>query len=85
MSPETVRSRSESLRLFRCLLLCGVESMVNYVLVVAALTFVWAFYAAVRVGPWLAKRWTAWGEVVAVLAFTAVEVGLLLAFLKPSP
>ncbi|HXZ91040.1 MAG TPA: hypothetical protein VEG61_08255 [Candidatus Dormibacteraeota bacterium] len=58
--------------------------MVNYVLLVAALTFVWAVYASVRVGPWLAKRWRAWGEVAALLVFAAVEIGLLLTFLKPS-
>jgi hypothetical protein len=58
--------------------------MVSYVLVVAVLTLAWAFYAAVRLGPWLAKRWKAWGEVTAFLIFTAVEVGLLFAFLKPS-
>jgi phosphoglycerol transferase MdoB-like AlkP superfamily enzyme len=58
--------------------------MVDYVILVLALTFVWALYAAVRVAPWLAKRWKAWGEVAAVLVFTVVELALLVAFLKPS-
>jgi len=58
--------------------------MVNYVILVAALTFVWAVYASVRVGPRLGKRWRAWGEAAAFLVFAAVELGLLLTFLKPS-
>lgn len=58
--------------------------MVNYVIVVAVLTLVWAFYAAVRLTPWLARRWKAWGEVAALLVFTFVTVCLLVAFLKPS-
>jgi len=48
------------------------------------LTFVWAVYAGVRVGPWMAKRWRTWGEVAAVLVFLVVEIGLLVAFLKPT-
>jgi len=58
--------------------------MVNIVWVVAILTLAWAFYGAVRLGPLLAKRWKAWGEVAALLVFTAVELVLLVAFLKPS-
>jgi hypothetical protein len=57
--------------------------MVNYVLLAAALTLAWVFYAAFRVAPLFAKRWKAWGEVFAFLMFTAVEVGFLVAFLKP--
>jgi hypothetical protein len=83
-SRETNRSRSESLRLLRCFFLRGDGITVNYVLLVAALTLVWAVYASVRVGPWLANRWKAWGEVAAFLVFTAVELGLLVTFLKPS-
>ena len=48
------------------------------------MTFVWAVYAGVRVGPWMAKRWRTWGEVAAVLVFLVVEIGLLVAFLKPT-
>jgi len=58
--------------------------MVNYVYLVAVLTLAWALYGAFRVGPALAARWKAWGEVIALLVFTAVEVAFLLAFLKPS-
>jgi len=58
--------------------------MDNYVILVVAFTFVWALYAAVRVGPWLARRWKTWGEVAAVLVFTVVELGILVALLKPS-
>jgi len=57
--------------------------MVNYVLLVAVLTLAWVLYAALRVTPLLARRWKAWGEVCAFLVFTAVEVGLLFAFLRP--
>ena len=84
MSLETTGSKSESLRLVRRLPLCGVDSMVNYVLLVAALTFVWVLYAGVRVGPWVAKRWKTWGEIAALLVFIAIELGLLITFLKPT-
>jgi hypothetical protein len=57
--------------------------MVNYVILVAALTLAWALYAAVRVGPWLAKRWKTWGEVTALLVFTAIELALLVV-IRPS-
>ena len=56
--------------------------MVNYVLFVAVLTFAWVLYAALRVAPTLAKRWRAWGELYALLIFTAIELGLLVAFLR---
>ena len=84
LSLETIGSRAESLRLFRLLSLNGAGDMVNYILLVGALTFVWAVYAGVRLGPWMAKRWRTWGEVAALLAFMAVELGLLVAFLRPS-
>jgi hypothetical protein len=57
--------------------------MVNYVLLAVVLTLAWVLYAAFRVAPLFAKRWKAWGEVFAFLMFTAVEVGFLVAFLKP--
>jgi Flp pilus assembly pilin Flp len=57
--------------------------MVSYVLLATVLTVAWVGYAAFRVGPLLAKRWKAWGEVYAFLIFTAVELGLLAAFLRP--
>ena len=58
--------------------------MVNYVYLVAVLTFAWVLYAAFRVGPTLAKRSKAWGEVGAFLVFTIIELGILIAFLRPS-
>jgi len=58
--------------------------MVNIVYLVLVLTLAWIFYGAVRIAPWMAKRWKAWGEVAALIVFTAVEVVLLVAFLKPS-
>ncbi len=58
--------------------------MVNYVYLVVVLTFAWVLYAAFRVGPTLAKRSKAWGEVCAFLIFTGIELGILVAFLRPS-
>jgi len=58
--------------------------MESYLILVVAFTFVWALYAAVRVGPSLARRWKTCGEVAAVLVFTVVELGILVALLKPS-
>jgi len=58
--------------------------LVNYVLLAASLTFVWAVLASVRLGPWLAKRWKAWGEVAALAAFFAVELCLLMGLLRPT-
>ena len=61
----------------------GVSCMVNYILLVAVLTLAWVLYSALRFAPILAKRWKTWGEVVAFLIFTGVELGLLVAFLRP--
>ena len=58
--------------------------MVNYVLLAAALTAGWVLYAAFRVGPWFGKRSKTWGEVCAFLVFTGIELGILIAFLRPS-
>lgn len=74
---------SESLRLIWCLFLVSDGIMVNYVLLAVVLTFAWVLYAAFRVAPMFAKRWKAWGEVFAFLIFTAVELGFLVAFLRP--
>jgi hypothetical protein len=57
--------------------------MVNYVLLVAILTIAWVLYAALRMTPLFVKRWKAWGEVYTCITFTAVEVLLLVAFLRP--
>jgi len=57
--------------------------MVNYVLLAAALTAAWVLYAAFRVGPWFGKRSKAWGEVCSFLVFTGIELGILIAFLRP--
>jgi hypothetical protein len=52
--------------------------MVSYVdLAAACFTLVWVLYATLRIGPLLAKRSNAWGEVGAFLIFTAVELGIL--------
>jgi hypothetical protein len=57
--------------------------MVNYVLLAAVLTVGWVLYAAFRVGPRFAKRSKTWGEVCAFLVFTGIELGILIAFLRP--
>jgi hypothetical protein len=54
--------------------------MVYNLLLDAILTLAWIVYAAFRVGPWLARRWKAWGEVCAFLVFTVIELGILIAF-----
>jgi Flp pilus assembly pilin Flp len=56
--------------------------MVNYVLLAAVLTLAWVLYGSLRVAPTLARRWKTWGEVCAFLVFTAIEVALLVAFLR---
>ena len=56
--------------------------MVDYLLLVAVLTLAWVLYAALRFAPLVAKRWKAWGEVCAFLVFAAIELGLLVVFLR---
>jgi len=51
--------------------------MVNQVLLAGVLTVAWVLFAALWVGPILAKRWRAWGEVAVFIIFTALELGML--------